>query len=105
MSQGDFDRVAYLAFVRGLEARHTTLARASMRIPTPTPTKPDARAKSKPVQGKFDSAEKALKKPQDEIGNFEMQLLMSTYNQAETLASSMQRKIDQILFSTTPSKI
>jgi hypothetical protein len=31
---------------------------------------------------------------QDRLGNFEIQNLMSRYNQAETLASSVQKKAD-----------
>ena len=31
---------------------------------------------------------------QDRLGNFEIQNLMSRYNQAETLASSIQKKAD-----------
>src|SRR5437867_3144038 len=31
---------------------------------------------------------------QDRMGNFEIQRLMSAYNQAETLASSVQKKMD-----------
>jgi hypothetical protein len=40
--------------------------------------------------------ESALKdlESQDRLGNFEIQRLMSQYNQAETLASSVQKKLD-----------
>lgn len=31
---------------------------------------------------------------QDRMGNFEIQRLMSSYNQAETLASSVQKKLN-----------
>jgi hypothetical protein len=31
---------------------------------------------------------------QDKLGNFEIQDLMSTYNQAETLASSVAKKVN-----------
>ncbi len=45
------------------------------------------------VSDKFDSKMKDLE-AQDKLGNFEIQDLMSQYNQAETLASSVQKKAD-----------
>ena len=47
-----------------------------------------------------EQAAKELEQPakelesKDRMGNFEIQRLMSTYNQAETLASSVQKKLD-----------
>lgn len=32
---------------------------------------------------------------QDRMGNFEIQRLMSAYNQAETLSSNVQKKLDE----------
>lgn len=41
------------------------------------------------------AAREAARKPEaDKLGNFEIQDLMSTFNQAETLASSVQKKDD-----------
>jgi hypothetical protein len=42
--------------------------------------------------GKLDSRMKNLE-AQDKLGNFEIQDLMSRYNQAETLASSVAKKV------------
>jgi hypothetical protein len=96
MSAADLDRVAYLAFVRGLEGRHTVLTKARLRVPTPAPTTPPThvKVKAKTTKGAFDAASKDLE-AQDKLGNFEIQDLMSQYNQAETLASSVRKKADQ----------
>ncbi|MFK7943830.1 MAG: hypothetical protein AB8B85_13075 [Paracoccaceae bacterium] len=41
------------------------------------------------------SAREAARRPsEDKLGNFEIQDLMSRFNQAETLASSVQKKTD-----------
>jgi hypothetical protein len=45
------------------------------------------------IKSKFDSAGKDLE-AQDKLGNFEIQDLMSTYNEAQTLASSVRKKLD-----------
>jgi len=37
---------------------------------------------------------------QDRMGNFEIQRLMSAYNQAETLASSVEKKLDDTTNAT-----
>ena len=45
------------------------------------------------LRRRFDDATKDLES-QDKLGNFEIQDLMSRYNQAETLASSVHKKQD-----------
>lgn len=45
------------------------------------------------VRNRFQDAIKDLE-AQDKLGNFEVQDLMSTFNQAQTLASSVQKKLD-----------
>jgi hypothetical protein len=45
------------------------------------------------IRKALESAMKDLE-AQDRLGNFEIQRLMSQYNQAETLASSVQKKLD-----------
>ena len=37
---------------------------------------------------------------QDRMGNFEIQRLMSAFNQAETLASNVQKKLDDTISGT-----
>jgi hypothetical protein len=51
------------------------------------------------LRKKFDNMTKDLE-AQDRMGNFEIQRLMSTYNQAETLASSVKKKADDTANST-----
>ncbi|MFN0169734.1 MAG: hypothetical protein ACKV22_25205 [Bryobacteraceae bacterium] len=62
------------------------------------PARPDyaaafARNWKNPSAGKLDSKMKDLE-ARDKMGNFEIQRLMSQYNQAETLASSVRKKTD-----------
>ena len=45
------------------------------------------------VKNAFDSKDKDLQS-QDKLGNFEVQSLMSDYNEAQTLSSSVQKKKD-----------
>lgn len=45
------------------------------------------------MRNQFQDAIKDLE-AQDKLGNFEVQDLMSTFNQAQTLASSVQKKLD-----------
>jgi len=45
------------------------------------------------VRSRLDDAMKQLES-QDRMGNFEIQRLMSDFNQAETLASSVMKKLD-----------
>lgn len=45
------------------------------------------------IKSKFEDKAKELD-PQDKLGNFEIQDLMSRYNQAETLASNVMKKRD-----------
>ena len=53
-----------------------------------------------PLRAAPEQAAEELEQPakelesKDRMGNFEIQRLMSTYNQAETLASSVQKKLD-----------
>ena len=44
----------------------------------------------------FNAASKALD-AQDRMGNFEIQRLMSAFNQAETLSSNVQKKLDDTI--------
>ena len=48
------------------------------------------------VQKAFDDAMKDLE-AQDRLGNFEIQNLMSQYNQVETLASSVAKKVNDTI--------
>jgi len=45
------------------------------------------------VRSEFDGKMKSLE-AQDRMGNFEIQRLMSAFNQAETLSSNVQKKLD-----------
>lgn len=51
------------------------------------------------LRKKFDDMMKDLE-AKDRMGNFEIQRLMSSYNQAETLASSVQKKADDTQSAT-----
>ena len=44
------------------------------------------------IRGAMDQGSEDLSKGKERLGNFEMQRLMSAFNQAETLASSVQKK-------------
>ena len=46
------------------------------------------------IKGRFDKLDQDLQ-AQDKLGNSEVQSLMSDYNQAETLASSVMKKRDE----------
>jgi hypothetical protein len=48
------------------------------------------------VRSEFDGKMKSLE-AQDRMGNFEIQRLMSAFNQAETLSSNMQKKTDDTI--------
>jgi hypothetical protein len=56
----------------------------------PPGASPDA---AKGIRSRFDDRSKDLQN-QDKLGNFEIQDLMSQYNQSETLASNVQKKVD-----------
>jgi phage shock protein A len=56
-------------------------------------TKSAARGGLDAIREKFEEKTKNLE-GQDKLGNFAIQDLMSTYNQAETLASSVRKKLD-----------
>lgn len=45
------------------------------------------------IRSRLDDAMKELES-QDRMGNFEIQRLMSAFNQAETLSSNVQKKLD-----------
>ena len=48
------------------------------------------------IRKELDSAMKSLES-QDKMGNFEIQRLMSAFNQAETLSSNVQKKMDDTI--------
>ncbi len=67
--------------------------------PPPPPPKPASFLTDGAIIGSISSVWSFLQTPKplesaDRLGNFEIQNLMSNYNQAETLASSVQKKKD-----------
>jgi hypothetical protein len=73
----------------------TTNAKAQVAAALKLAQEPGA-ANAQKVEAIRKSLEGAMKEleAQDKLGNFEIQRLMSAFNQAETLASNVQKKLD-----------
>jgi chromosome segregation ATPase len=88
-ARGDMTKALKKSDALNASAR-THVAAALKQIQEPGAGNAD---KIESIRKQLESAMKDLE-AQDKLGNFEIQDLMSRYNQAETLASSVQKKLD-----------
>ena len=84
---------AYTTLATRLTSPATTPQRQATALPAP---KTDFRKVKQSLEMTFKNLE-----AQDRMGNFEIQRLMSAFNQAETLASNVQKKADDTVSGQT----